>query len=68
MDNYTLMWTHSAGFMMNHTEYAESKEHAFEKALCNSLVNFYLFEYLLDLKGKDKQMQQFLWLKNGKIC
>lgn len=68
MAKYTLMWTLESGCMMQHTVMAEDKNHALSLALSNSLINMILFDYLLNSKSIDAQVQQFLWLRDGRIC
>jgi len=64
---YTLIWTHFTGIEKRHVEFAESKEHAFSLAVSNAGVNFQLFDYLLTYSNINTQIQQFLWLRKGKI-
>ena len=68
IDEYTLMWTSADGRLMSHKVIADSKKHALSLALSNSMINFALFDYLLSYDNINAQIQQFLWLKNGRIC
>lgn len=68
MSEYTLMWTVDDGRMLQHTVIAEDKYHALSLALSNTMINIILFDYLLQFEKIDAQIQQFLWLRNGRIC
>lgn len=66
-DVYSLSWTNHVGVLMTHTEIAESKEHALSKALCDSSVNIWIFDYL-ETFNFSTSTAHFLWNRNGKIC
>ena len=65
---YTLHWTHSSGMMMSHSEMAFSKEHALSKAMSDSVVNLYIFEYVEQFADRMNDIDLFFWTVDGRIC